>query len=363
MSKRLHKWHTYCAIFAFIPIILMGITGSVLVFKTEIDNWLIPHQQLSADNSAKRISIDQSLEKIEQANPNYIVGAWEYFDDKKTTDRVYLIEKGTSEWFRIYYDPYQDNIVSDKPINLHDFFTEWFNELHYSFLLHEAGAVLGIIFALVLLFLSISGILLHKKFWKRLFMLRTQGLSVFFTDFHKMVGIFTSPVLLVVAFTGLYYNTAGLYEHLSHSEDGHHIASKKLLNPEISIQQKIIETQKRIPGFETSYILFAYEPDLPLTIMGDIPDTHLLASVYSSYAVYSEQDGSYITHEKATESSALSSTLDSFRHLHFGSFGGLPVKIIWFIVGLAPLILSITGVYVWYKRRKQKQLRRKKRNS
>ena len=51
------------------------------------------------------------------------------------------------------------------------------------------------------------------------------------------------------------------------------------------------------------------------------------------------------------QSGAWAQFLDSFTPLHYGTFGGLPVKILWCIGGLAPGILSITGCLMWYKRK------------
>ena len=45
-------------------------------------------------------------------------------------------------------------------------------------------------------------------------------------------------------------------------------------------------------------------------------------------------------------------TIDSFRKLHFG---GLISKILWCILGLSPLILAFSGLYLyWYKNRNKK---------
>ncbi|MEH2180741.1 PepSY-associated TM helix domain-containing protein [Nostoc sp.] len=44
--------------------------------------------------------------------------------------------------------------------------------------------------------------------------------------------------------------------------------------------------------------------------------------------------------------------LNSFTPLHYGTFGGLPTPILYVFVGLAPLILFITGFVMWWYRRK-----------
>ena len=38
--------------------------------------------------------------------------------------------------------------------------------------------------------------------------------------------------------------------------------------------------------------------------------------------------------------------------VHYGKYGGLPVKIIYSLLGLASGLLSITGFLLWYRRKK-----------
>ncbi|MEH2296040.1 PepSY-associated TM helix domain-containing protein [Nostoc sp.] len=49
--------------------------------------------------------------------------------------------------------------------------------------------------------------------------------------------------------------------------------------------------------------------------------------------------------------------LKSFVPLHYGTFGGLPTRIFYVFVGLAPLILFITRLVMWWYRYKGKKLK------
>nr|WP_292868485.1 PepSY-associated TM helix domain-containing protein [Nostoc sp. LPT] len=46
--------------------------------------------------------------------------------------------------------------------------------------------------------------------------------------------------------------------------------------------------------------------------------------------------------------------LNSFNDLHYGTFWGLPSRIFYVFVGLAPLILFITGFVMWRHRYRAK---------
>jgi uncharacterized iron-regulated membrane protein len=38
--------------------------------------------------------------------------------------------------------------------------------------------------------------------------------------------------------------------------------------------------------------------------------------------------------------------------LHVGSFGGAPIRVIWFAGGLMPTVLCVTGLAMWWRRRR-----------
>ncbi|MEH2143698.1 PepSY-associated TM helix domain-containing protein [Nostoc sp.] len=47
---------------------------------------------------------------------------------------------------------------------------------------------------------------------------------------------------------------------------------------------------------------------------------------------------------------------NSFEPLHYGTFGGFATRILYIFVGLAPLVLSITGFVMWWYRHITKPL-------
>ncbi len=46
-------------------------------------------------------------------------------------------------------------------------------------------------------------------------------------------------------------------------------------------------------------------------------------------------------------------TLEISRPLHFGDYGGIPLKIIWALFDIALIVVLISGVYLWLSRRKR----------
>ena len=46
------------------------------------------------------------------------------------------------------------------------------------------------------------------------------------------------------------------------------------------------------------------------------------------------------------------STLFISQPLHFGDYGGMPLKVLWALLDILTILVLVTGVYLWMRRRK-----------
>jgi uncharacterized iron-regulated membrane protein len=369
MRKTLFKLHSYFALIALIPVFIISLTGSILVFKTEIDQWLMPETAAlryhKNEVAYPRRSHNLLQDTINQEFPNYILGSWELFDDGKEADRVYLIKKGSDDWYKIYFDPYSSRVLS-QPVKLDSMLTDWLLELHYTFMLNgiggehaQWGTVLGLVIAILLCFLGISGLIIHRKFWRQLLKLRfNRNLRIFSGDLHRLVGAWSAPVILILGITGLYFNALVVYHELfEHPSEDHYKPTTTLYSEAIDFDSLLEDSRNQLNEFTPTYILYPFEPEMNITIFGYLPSRNPFASNYSSTVSYDSQNGNLLAAIDGGKANAGTQVFDSFRELHFGSFAGLASKIIWCMFGLSPFILGLTGVYIWW-RRKTKSARR-----
>ncbi|WP_299491437.1 PepSY-associated TM helix domain-containing protein [uncultured Shewanella sp.] len=363
-KKKLFKLHSWLALVAMIPILVISLTGSIIVFKPEIDAWLMPDSVSLTQVASKRQSLNSLIDNIHTQLPGYELGTWEVFDDKKTADAVYVIKQGTFDWFKVYLNPYTGMVLS-QPEALDHYLTDWLVELHYTFLLKDAGVFVGLLSAIILLFLGISGIVIYRQFWKRFFTLRwDKQMRVFFSDFHKMVGITASPVLIILAVTGGYWNLAEFVHEVTHTaEEKSFVLQDKRYSDGISFDDLYINTMDKIDGFKLTYLVFPYEPEMNISFRGWVPTGNPLMSDYSSGANYDRISGEFMMKWDIRTSGVGAKILDSFIHLHFGSFAGLTSRVIWSILGAMPLLLSFTGFYLWYTRRAKRNISKRNRQA
>ena len=366
MRKTLFKWHSYFALIAMIPVLVISITGSLLVFKVEIDSLLRPHHMVVEPNqNAQRQSLDTLMNKVSGQHSDYALAGWELFDDGSRSDTAYVIKKGTDTWYKLYLDQYQGTLLS-QPQPMEHYITDWLLELHYSFLLNFSGTVIGATFGLIMLFLGVSGIILYRNFWRKLFTFRFKAaMRIWLSDLHKMVGIIASPVFILIAFTGVYWNISIIsHEVLEHGfEEEHVLMTSAYHSNSISFEALRLDASEQIKSFEATYLAIPNEPDMQITFFGEVDTHNPFISQYASMVTYDKTSGQLVTAYDIRDASIWALIDDSTRKLHFGYFAGIWSKIVWCIIGLSPLILAISGLVMYLLRtRKQGRTQRSKRS-
>ncbi|MGX9462293.1 PepSY-associated TM helix domain-containing protein [Shewanella sp. A14] len=356
MRKTLFKWHSYAALIAMLPLLIISITGSMLIFKVEIDSLLRPtHMLVDATPTTSRASLDTLMHTLLAANPDFELGGWEIFDDKSRSDAGYIIKRGTEDWFKVYVNQYTGQLLS-QPQSLEHYLTDWLLELHYTFLLHVTGASVALVAGCIMLFLGISGMILYRRFWASLFTLRFNAVTrILFSDIHKLIGILSSPVLIVVAFTGIYWNFIGIQHELTeHANGDHYLVSAPRHSSHISFEALMQQTEDEITSFKAGYLTMPFEPGRDITFYGKVDSNNPFSSEYASFVSFDRTSGILLAKQDIRQADNLIVFLDSFRKLHFGYIGGLLTRIIWCVIGLMPVILAFTGFYLYWSRRKQK---------
>jgi uncharacterized iron-regulated membrane protein len=362
VNKWLFKLHSWLALAVFLPLLVICVTGSILVFKHEIDGLLMPDKVRVAEVRSQRLPLDSLLARVNTRYPGHEAVGWALFRDPGRSDLVYLMERGTSDWSYTLLDQYTGDILAPVRSTTH-YLTDWLLELHFTFLLADAGLIPATVVAVVLCLLGITGLILHRKFWKNFFTLRWKSrLIVYFSDLHKMVGVIASPILLVAGFTGAWWNVSEvLHEMEAHADGaGHYVMTGRLYNDGLSLSALAADARSRIDGFQPTYITLPYEPGVDITFFGAVPTGNPLLSQYASSVSYDARSGQYRGALDIREAGFGAKALDSYRRLHFGNFAGLASRILWCLAGLAPLLLAGTGLTLWWLRRPKRRAAKEK---
>jgi uncharacterized iron-regulated membrane protein len=89
MSKKLFKWHSYTALSTLLPLLIISITGSILVFKVELDSLLRPaHMLVNPAPDAARVSLDSMMSTVLKKILSLSLAAGSYLTTKAALMRL-----------------------------------------------------------------------------------------------------------------------------------------------------------------------------------------------------------------------------------------------------------------------------------
>ena len=107
-----------------------------------------------------------------------------------------------------------------------------------------------------------------------------------------------------------------------------------------------------IEGYTARYLYFPAPNSPELKLYGSHGGAGPLRGTYGSTVTFNAVTGEVIGHHDIRDATTWQQVSDSFVPLHYGTFGGWPVKILWCLGGLTPGMLAITGLVVWRKRQR-----------
>ncbi len=231
-------------------------------------------------------------------------------------------------------------------------------DLHYALLSGDIGMIIVGIAALLLFILSMTGIVLWPG-WKKLI----SGFKIKWKahpkrlnyDLHKVAGIVTAVFLAIIALTGFCWN---FYDQ---SYPVIYAATLTPKPPEVkstvgsklplSLSAALRQSELALPGATTTFITLPTTPDAVFEFYKQVPQD---SEAFNSYVKVDQYSGKVLDMQDSRVAKLGDRVLNSFTPLHYGTFWGLPTRILYVFVGLAPTLLMITGFVMWRYRKSMK---------
>jgi len=355
---RIHKWSSLiCTIF----LLMLCLTGLPLIFEDEIDAWFDPDVAIAA---VAENTPDTSLDRIIAAAHARYPGQFLRFMvwDKAEPRRLSLNMAASpdvpaAQGHVLIYDTRTADLLSETPA-LHGFMHTML-QLHQNLFIGLPGDLLLTVVALLFLVAIVSGVVLYGPYMRKLEFgtLRLQrARRLRWLDLHNLLGIATLMWVLVVGATGL-INTLSkpLFGLWSMQEMPRLLAQARLVPPAasappVTVDMVVANARRALPGKRISSVVFpgtvfGTPQHYTLWTLGDTPLTSRMFTPVLLDAVSGQvaSAASLPWYLKALELS---------RPLHFGDYGGLPLKILWTVLDLIAIAVLISGIYLWLARRK-----------
>ena len=175
-------------------------------------------------------------------------------------------------------------------------------------------------------------------------------------ELHGAIGIWTLVFVAMWAATGVYFAAAAPIRMILNAvsplsaTDSPRSSPVKGAEPRPTWRELIARAQLHVPAQQVFRVVPPSNDTAPFQVMFS-RTLNPPAGPERLTAVYLDQyTGSVLNGPSTARRSAGDLIVDWIVPLHFGNFGGLGVKIAWAILGLAPVLLAITGFLMWWWR-------------
>ncbi len=354
------KIHLWIALSFGFLLALLGLTGSVCVYQTELDHLLNPHLTITKSQAAYQ-SFDKIMAALQVAHPQRS-GSWTLELPRTENDVITAwFDKPRETFFEAYaplmvaINPYTAEIISSRLWGRT--LATWLLKLHSELLLDGSGSTFVGILGIFMCISLGSGVYL---WWpglgkiKQAFQLRTnQGVMRLCQDAHRWLGLLSSFALLPLAITGVLLSYPQLSETLfgaagmEHGQTGKTIISTADPNDHpTSLSGAVFIARAPFPKATLRRITTpvgdtgVYQINLK---QGDeINQRHPYTTVWI------DRWSGQIKEVRNPQKFSFRQTLNTWIWpLHTGEMLGSSGRILWFLAGQALFWIYISGLAFW----------------
>lgn len=344
---QLHLWGGLAlGVYAF----LIGLTGSVLVFREEIVERMSPVPAVAAPAAAP--DLDEIRAGVQAHYPGWHPWSLEAPAEAGRPWGSYLLRTGGG---KMVFADATGTVVGE--MNVKGTWLELFEQFH-SFLLIPGGRFYNGVAGLILVALALTGAVLWwpaRGEWHKAFrIVRRSNWKGLVFDLHRVGGALMFGFVVLFSVTGGYFTWPAAYKSIAAailpSQPKPVAPAVQADGPRLPVADLVASAQQAMPGTFLVRVLTPRAESQPVTVVlahGQTADDRRYST---SQLTLHPQTGEVLTVDDYRRRRAADSVIAWIGPMHTGHFGGLGVKIVWALAGLALPALFVTGFLMWCNR-------------
>lgn len=352
--RDIHRWTSLACT---LSLLLLCLTGAPLVLEEEIGVWsgaTVEPPDLPGVTS--RVSIDRLIADARSLRPDDAVRYVSQSDDEPAWFVAMGRTADAADATAIYkYDARTGAMIHD--VTQSGKVMRAIRDLHVSLFAGLPGTLFIGLMGFAFVASILSGFMVYRFHWQSVplgTIRRNRSARVFWLDWHNLLGMAAMAWMLLVGVTGIVNTLAlpllgywqahelpAMTQAWRGSAAGTHIGSA---------QRAMDAASAAMPGMKVDFIgmpgsRFATPSHYMVFMHGD---TFWTSRILQPVMVQADD-------AKVVSTRALPWYLVALlvcQPLHFGDFGGLPLKLAWLCLDLATIVVLLSGLYLWLVRRK-----------
>ncbi|WP_416391682.1 PepSY domain-containing protein [Alloalcanivorax xenomutans] len=362
MRRLIFTLHLYAGLGSGLLLALIGVTGSLLVFYPQLDQWLTPALTTPASTATPlplQDILSRASDAVDGAEPRrlYLPG---------TSGDYHLVRFDTPPDapgpLQVNVDPYTGKVAAVRTWGAYPM--TWIYRLHYTLLAGTTGKyVVGVCGILLALF-AITGVYLRwpkRGRWRRALAIeRGKGRFRFYFDLHGALGLYLFPVLMVVALSGVFMvfraPITSAVATLATVTPAPNPRSVPSASTPVTLDQAVAAAAPVFPGARLSRVYLPRSQRDSYRLAYVLPESNWQR--YAASSVWVDQYSGEILEVWDERKLGAADTVLAWQFpLHNGEALGLPGRWLVFVSGGLPALLFVTGVYLWWRKRRLKRRR------
>ena len=354
LYRTVWRWHFYAGLIVAPVLIVAAATGGIYIFKAELERLLYAELMFVAP-SAERATYADQVAAIGAAMPEgFKIGSLIVPDDPTHAVSAYGQIEG--EYHSVYVDPYRGTFLGT--LGSMNFFRVVL-DIHRRLFIGTTGRIIVELMTCWTIVLVATGLYLWwprngNKVWGALLPRFSRSAYRTLRDLHAVSGAYVAVIALLIASTGLLYTYVWGqgYRYVATKSGAYDI----YLNPPkattppgktpLDVDQIVAIAGDAMPG-TTLTVRMPADPSLAYVVFGSTP----YGPSTDSVVVIDQGAGEIIQQRTNSEFPALAWWSTWNYPLHVGSILGMWTKVPWLIACVGLMLLPITGVWMWWKRR------------
>ena len=361
-STTIRRWsqiHTWTSLICTLFLLMLALTGLPLIFHHELEHLLGEAPELrELPAGTPHLSLQQLVEAAERHRPGEVIQYFGFEDDEPNgvvaitaatagtepnSSHTFMLDARSGEALEM---PAANGGILMVILRLH---VDMFAGLPGKLLL----AFMGLLFVVAI----ISGVVLYAPFMRRLKFAEVRhekSRRTRWLDLHNLIGIVTVTWALVVGVTGVInasadllisaWRTEALAAMVAPYRDAPPLTERAAVNQVLTI------AAQATPAMQPDFIAFpgtrfSSEHHYTVFMKGS---THLTAHLWTPVLIDARSLEVTAIGQRPWYMDALSMS----QPLHFGDYGGMPMKVLWAVLDVLTIIVLGSGLYLWWVRRR-----------
>jgi uncharacterized iron-regulated membrane protein len=401
VKRFIRNIHLWLGMASGLIIVFVCLTGTILVFEKELTHAWYPERYTVAPAATPSLSLAQLSAAVQDYKPKAKISGFKIYADPARSVEVSLAGgpggkggagrkgkgegpkaaagngatkapaegkgkgKGDGGGPRIYVNPYTGAVLGEE--NPRESFFHTVEQLHRGLVAGKIGKLVMGVSASIFLFILATGLVLwwptaRKALTPRLTVKWGSSWKRFNHDFHVVLGFYASLFLFVLALTGVGMSFdwvgAGINK-LTHSPlkrpepPASVVPVAQAQRPaKVGADAVLAQARQQAPAAESYALQLAKEPT------GSIRVAVLRPGAITENAtdeVYLDQySGQVLSGQTYAQRPVGQRIRGLFKPVHTGAIGGLPTKVLAFIIALLGATFPVTGTIMWLNRIRKK---------